>query len=266
LVIGYASQVFTAAVEEGIIVRNPLAARSIQKPAPVRAEAVPWTEAEIEAVADHLPARYAAMSYLGAAVGLRQGELFGAAVDDVDFLRRTMHVEVQVKFVGGCLVFAPVKNKKTRDLPVAGQVIPVLAEHVRLHPPVEVTLPWREPDGRPVKRALLFTRPDGRPLEREAFNRPWRAAWAKAGIPDRGRLNGCHVLRHTAASAWLSADLNPAKVAAYLGDTFEVVLSTCAHFLPDNDGRPRESMETFFAPLTAPADASRARDVPAESR
>jgi integrase len=76
LVIGYASQVFTAAVEEGIIVRNPLAAPSSQKPAPVRAEAVPWTEAEIEAVADHLPARYAAMSYLGAAVGLRQGELF----------------------------------------------------------------------------------------------------------------------------------------------------------------------------------------------
>jgi hypothetical protein len=65
--------------------------------------------------------------------------------------------------------------------------------------------------------------------------------------PARGRLNGCHVLRHTAASAWLSAGLSLAKVAAYLGDTKEVVLATYAHFMPDDDDRAREIMNAFFA-------------------
>ena len=50
-IIGDVSQVFTAAVDDGIITRNPLAARSIQKPAAVRTKAVPWTASQVEAVA-----------------------------------------------------------------------------------------------------------------------------------------------------------------------------------------------------------------------
>ena len=91
--------------------------------------------------------------------------------------------------------------------------------------------------------------------DRNAFNRVWQAAWRAAGIdPERGRQNGCHVLRHTAASAWLSAGLSLAKVAAYLGDTKEVVLATYAHFMPDDDDRAREIMNAFFAPTREGAD------------
>ena len=97
---------------------------------------------------------------------MRQGELFGAALGDLDFLRKIMHVDVQVKYLAGCLFFAPVKNRKTRDVPVADPVIPVLAEHVRQYPPVKVTLPWGAPDGKPVTRELMFTtlgRPGAQP-------------------------------------------------------------------------------------------------------
>ncbi len=139
---------------------------------------------------------------------MRQGELFGATLGDLDFLRKIMHVDVQVKCVAGCLFFAPVKNRKTRDVPVADPAIPVLAEHVREYPPVKVTLPWGAPDGKPVTRELMFTTSEGQALNRNAFNRVWRAAGVD---PERGRLNGCHVLRHTAASAWLSAGLSLAQ-------------------------------------------------------
>jgi len=227
----------------------------VQKPQAVRSEATPWTVAEVEAVADQLPGHLAALPYLGSACGMRQGELFGAALGDLDFLRKIMHVDVQVKYVAGCLFFAPVKNRKTRDVPVADPVIPVLAEHVRQYPPVKVTLPWGTPDGKPVTRELMFTALDGRALNRNAFNRVWQTAWRAAGIdPERGRQNGCHVLRHTAASAWLSKGLSLAKVAAYLGDTKEVVLSTYAHFMPDDDDRAREIMSAFFAPTREGAD------------
>ena len=95
----------------------------------------------------------------------------------------------------------------------------------------------------------------GTQLEREAANRPWRAAWAKAGIPDRGRANGWHVMRHTAASQWLSAGVNPAKVAAFLGDTVAVALETYAHFLPGDDDRARAAMDAFFEPPEITAGA-----------
>jgi integrase len=249
-VIADVSQVFTAALDDGIIARNPLSARSVQRPKPVAMEAVPWTAAEVEAVAEQLPGRLAALPYLGAACGMRQGELFAAAVGDLDFLRKVMRVEAQVKYLAGRLFFAPVKNGKARDVPVADSVLPVLAEHVRQYPPVSVTLPWGAPDGKPVTRALLFTM-NGRGLNRNAFNRLWRVAWQAAGVDTaRGRQNGCHVLRHTAASAWLSAGLSLAKVAAYLGDTKQVVLVTYAHFMPDDDGRAREIMNAFFEHAT----------------
>src|SRR2546429_4535090 len=166
----------------------------------------------------------------------------------MDFLRKIMHVDVQVKYLAGCLFFAPVKNGKTRGVPVADPGIPILAEHVRQYPPVKVTLPWGAPDGKPVTRELMFTALDGRALNRNAFNRVWQTAWRAAGIdPERGRQNGCHVLRHTAASAWLSQGLSLAKVAVYLGDTKEAVLATYAHFMPDDDDRAREIMNAFFA-------------------
>lgn len=190
---------------------------------------------------------------------MRQGELFAASLGDLDFLRKNMHIEAQVKLVGGCMFFAPVKNKKTRDVPVAEAAILALAEHVRKLPPVPVTLPWGAPDGKLVTRELLFTTKDGRALNRNAFNRVWQKAWRAVGVdPGRGRQNGCHVLRHTAASAWLSSGLSLAKVAAYLGDTKEIVLATYAHFMPDDDDRAREIMNAFFE---GSGEASCAADV-----
>jgi integrase len=114
-------------------------------------------------------------------------------------------------------------------------------------------------NGKLVTRELLFTAQDGRALNRNAFNRLWQKAWRAASVdPERGRQNGCHVLRHTAASAWLSAGLGLPKVAAHLGDTKEVVLATYAHFMPDDDDRARETMNAFFE---EPGEASCATGV-----
>jgi integrase len=111
---------------------------------------------------------------------------------------------------------------RARDVPADATVIPRLSEHVRLHPPVLVTLPWLEPGaksrGRPVTRRLLFTSPTGQPWARGRFNEHCGRARAAAGI-SAAPGNGCHVLRHTAASVWLSHGVSLAKVTAYLGDT-----------------------------------------------
>jgi hypothetical protein len=89
---------------------------------------------------------------------------------------------------------------------------------------------------------LRRKRPRGQPLRlRQSLTGFWvprRTALPRLD-PERGPQNGCHVLRHTAASAWLSAGLSLAKGAAYLGDTKEAVLATYPHFMPDDD-RARE--------------------------
>jgi integrase len=261
LVIRDVGQVLAAAVDDGLIARNPLKVRSVSRPKPVRREAVPWSAEQIEAVSAALPAALAALPYLGAACGLRQGELLAAAVEDLDFLRRNMHVGIQLKRVAGVTVFAPLKTK-ARDVPVAAPIIPRLSEHVRLHPPAAVTLPWHEPGakrhGRPVTRSLLFTTSRGNAWARGRLNEHWGTARTAAGIP-AAPGNGCHVLRHTAASVWLSHGVSLAKVAAYLGDTKEVVLATYAHFMPSDDDRARETMGAFFGGACA-------SDVPGVSR
>ena len=163
--------VFTAAAEDGLIARNPLRAKQVKLPKAVKTDVAAWSAEQVAAVADALPARWSALAALGAAVGMRQGELFALAVDDLDFLRRNVHVAVQIKRVGGRVCFAPTKNRKIRDVPVSARVIPHLAEHVRLHPPAEVTLPWHDLQdpkrhGQLVTRRLMFTKPDGAVLDR----------------------------------------------------------------------------------------------------
>jgi integrase len=252
-------------VDDRIIGRSPMETRSAKKRRPQRVstDVAVWAPGQVEAVCQSLPGRLRAMGYMGAVTGARQGELFGLAKGDIDFLRRTVRFEAQIAYVGGRLVFRPLKNHKTRPsrtVPLAAPVIPALSEHIREHPPAPVTLPWSQRgsklDGKPVTRLLVFADEHGRPYFRQTVNRSWRRAWKAAGVPDQGRANGMHILRHTAASLWLSKGLNPAKVAAYLGDTVAVVLETYAHWLPDDDNLGRAIMDGYLTPGTAPSGTS----------
>jgi integrase len=50
----------------------------------------------VPSLADEVPARYRALILAGAGLGLRPGELFGLAVDRVDFLRHTVGGDQQL--------------------------------------------------------------------------------------------------------------------------------------------------------------------------
>ena len=71
-----------------------------------------------------------------------------------------------------------------------------------------------------------------------------------------------HALRHTAASAWLSAGADIVAVAAWLlVDTVETVYKTYAHLMPDSDDRGRKAIDQFFR---RPGGEPSALDVPSE--
>ena len=258
------SAVFRAAVDDGLASRDPVRAASVTRPQRRGAKARPWTPDQVAAMAAALPPRFELVPWLGAGTGMRQGELFGLAVDDIAFLGRNPHVTVtrQVKLVGGRPCFAPVKNRKPHEVPLAASLAPRLARHLELFPAASVTLPWhdvRDPErhGRPVTARLVLSRPDGRPLRRDAFNTGvWWPAQQAAGItPEPGedgkrapaRGDGCHALRHTAASVWLRAGIDVVRAAAWLGDIPATVLSTYAHLMPGESGDDgRAAVDRFF--------------------
>jgi integrase len=255
LLIGRVSAIFKAAIDDRVMARNPLKAGSVESPDVIKADVIAWPPETVEDVAALLPDRLAAMAFLGAVTGMRQGELFGLALPSVDWLRCSVRVEAQVIQVAGGLAFGPVKNwrtRKFRDVPVAANIVPLLSQHYDRFGAVEVTLPWSQKghrlDGKPVTRRLLFADGRGTAYYRQTVNREWRKAWHAAGVADMGRANGMHVLRHTAASHWLSKGLNVAKVADYLGDTVAVVLETYAHWMPADDDLGRAIMDGFLNP------------------
>ena len=215
-VIDRASEVFAAAVDDGLIPRNPLHAKSVQRPDPDSHEAVPLTLAELDALSLALrhmpgckdicdscgPSRYEVLPYLGATTGERQGEMFAIdAEKDIDYLRRLIHIRRQVKIIRGKQIFAPIKNDKVHDVPLTDDAVVLLSEYVREHPPTKVTLPWIKADGDPVTFTLLLSRGPGLAMHRKMVNDRWHAALKRARIT-ADRYHMMHVLRHY-ADGWV---------------------------------------------------------------
>ena len=218
------STICSAAVDDGRMGRNPCRMRSVKAPAVPEYKVRPLEAAELAAIRGALPARWRPMADAGALCGMRQGEILGFAVEDIDFLRRTVQVRRQIKIVAGKMVFALPKGGKTRSVPLAARASESFAEHIRLFPPVRITLPWHQPGsrdhGKPREFWLLFTTPRSRkPVERHGLNaRTWHDALKAAGLPV-SRENGMHVLRHTYASMLLHNGVSIRQLADCLGHT-----------------------------------------------
>jgi integrase len=93
-VAGMAGQLFNAAVADGLLVKNPFA--GVKLPRIAKEKVVPPTVGQIVALAEAMPERYRAPVIVDAGTGERQAELYGMAVEDVDFLRRAIHVNRQL--------------------------------------------------------------------------------------------------------------------------------------------------------------------------
>lgn len=243
------STILNAAADDQLISRNPCKVQSVKLPRQPKRKVVPWTPEQVLEIRAGLPGRWQAVADCGSGLGMRQGEIFGLGVDAVDFLRRTVHVRMQVKRVGGRAWFALPKGGKERDVPLPEHVSLALAAHLEQFTPAEVTLPWNEPanprkHGKPVTAALLFTK-DGGPLNHSTFyTGAWRPARNAAGIAE-GSL---HQLRHLYASALLAGGVDIRALSEYLGHHDPAfTLRIYAHLMPSAEGRALRAIEAAFA-------------------
>jgi integrase len=257
------SAILGAAVDDGLIGRNPCKAGSVKAPRVVRRKIIPWTAAQVAAVRAALPGRYQATADCGSGLGMRQGEILGLEADAVGFLQRKVTVRLQVRTIaGGAMVFAPPKGGRTREVPLPRAVSLALAEHMRLYPPREVTLPWRTPDGKPYTAKLIFTAPRGGAINRNKFNTlAWRPARRKAGLAP-ARENGMHALRHHYASALLaSGRVDIRRLSEYLGHHDPAfTLRVYAHLMPNAEERAIRDIEAALEEAQEPGSDGPEKD------
>jgi integrase len=224
------SSVFNAAVDDGLITTNPCRAGSVKLPKREQRKIEPWTIEQVDAVLAALPDRYRPIGVVAAGCGLRQGEVFGLRLRDADFLRRQLHVEQQVKVLGGRVLLAPPKGGKTRTVPLPDAVGTELADHLRGWP--------AEGDG------LVFRSREGKPINRNHFNPyTWKPALKAAGMPPT-RDNGMHALRHFYASVLIDAGESVRAVADYLGHADPgLTLRVYARLFPSSEEHARKALD-----------------------
>lgn len=248
------SAVLAAAAADGLIARNPCKTASVRLPKQPHRKVTPWTVAEVAAVRAALPQRYRAMTECGEGLGLRQGEIFAMGPDEIDFLRRKVHVRRQAKRVGGRQWFAAPKGGRDRDVPLAARVSLALAAHIGQFPPVRVTLPWNEPGnpkrhGQPVTAALMFTSAANGAVNASTFGRQaWGPAREAAGISRDPYRDGMHALRHFYASMLLAGGVDIRALSEYLGHHDPAItLRVYAHLMPQAEARALGAVETALS-------------------
>ncbi|WAX77336.1 tyrosine-type recombinase/integrase [Streptomyces sp. KMM 9044] len=219
-----------------------------------------------------LPERYRVLIEIGAGLGLRQGEAFGLAREDIDFDQDVVRIRRQVKMVRTKLCFALPKGRKVRDVPLPPSVAKALWRHIDLFTPVPVTMPWDDPSPpqtpveakhrRPRTHNLLVAGRERKAINRNYFNSyVWKPALAEAGViasleenaPDGARVwepsreHGYHALRHFYASEQLEAGESVVSLARWLGHSDPgFTLRKYAHFLPRAGARGSAAIDAVF--------------------
>jgi integrase len=215
-------QLLTAAVEDGLIARNPAAGAKMPKNETARPEPVPAPV--IEAITEALPSWARVAVPLGLGAGLRQGEATGLTVDRVHFLRRSLRVDRQLVTIESARPeLGPTKTvQSNRTIPLAAFVGDAVSAHLAEHGSGDL--------------GVILHLPDGRPIGRNRFGRIWRAARTKA---EADHVD-FHDLRHTFASTLLSEGVSVRAVAEWMGHASPMVtLNTYSHMMPVDEDRAR---------------------------
>lgn len=247
VVVSLLSSILRAAVTDELIQKHPFPPKTLTLPAIPESKIVPWPESQVAAMRAELPDRYVVLLALITGLGLRQGEVFGLAVGDIDFLKRTVRVQRQVKIVRSKLVFDLPKRKKVRDVPLPASIANLLSAYLQSYPPMTVTLPWEKAGGSPTTAKLLVTSREGGALNKNYINRSiWRPALVRAGLP-LVRENMMHGGRHFYASVQLEGGLSIRALADYLGHKdVGFTLKTYTHLMPQSVDKAKRAVDDVF--------------------
>jgi integrase len=213
------SQLFTDAVHDGIVARNPCSRRT----SPGMGKQRPYvaTTRQVWALYDAVPPGVRPAILLGAHAGLRLAEAAALRVNHVDFASGLVTPSVQ-------WVDEPLKSDTSRrPIPIPAEMARLLAEAIPLGNGTHIVSDlWGDPGGPwTIERAV-------------------RAARAGVGLPDGFRF---HDLRHYFASLLIASGLDVKVVQARLRHaSAKTTLDTYGHLWPDRDNTSRAAVAAVY--------------------
>lgn len=229
------SRALRQAVKWNLIARNPVDAVDLPKAG--RPAVKTFSEDQARSLLAAVKGDPFEPSYLLALLcGLRRGELLALKWEDLDFDAGTLAVHRALERIRGRLEFVEPKSQSgRRTLPVPEPVLRALRAHRVQQSATRLSLgPAYEDHG------LIFTNGVGRPLEPRAFNRRFKSALSRAGLPSTLRLHDC---RHFAATAMIADGADVRTVAGLLGHADpSLTVRTYAHVVPEAARRAAERM------------------------
>ena len=227
------------AVGDSLIAISPCNSKLIKLPAKQRKKLEIMSTEKVNQILDDFPSELRLIPLIGATCGLRQGELFGLRIQDIDLENSVIHVRQQIKVIRYQPTPCLPKGGKTRSVPMPLFVRDEIAKFLSHVEPLagERTLD-------PTEAGILFTLRERKPINKNYFNTAyWHKALKKAGI-SRMRTSGMHGLRHYCASIWLENGVSIKAVSDYLGHSDAgFTLRTYTHLLGNADTKARESFD-----------------------
>lgn len=217
---------FRRAVQEGILVRNPVAA--IPAPKTERRDIRVLTPEEVSGIADAHPDQYRMVPLLMAWGTFRIGEVGALREDAIDGDRITV-----LRAIGTAGGTYYVKGPKTaasrRTVQLPAWVMAELREHM---------LRYRHDDG------YLFRAPRGGLLTHLTYHNVWRAALRDVSFAEPWPRP--HDLRHTAVAIMIRAGADPKQIQARCGHaTITETFDTYGHLFPGHDAELLRALEAF---------------------
>jgi integrase len=188
--------------------------------------------AQVLALADAMPRRYALLVLLGAGAGLRQGEAFGLALDRIDATAGMITIDRQVVVIDRCPVLAPPKTSASiRDVPMPRFLLDAVTDHA-----AQLKL---------GRSDVLCRTPRGTLLRRDYYNREiWKPTVTATGLPADTTF---HDLRHTFASTALAEGVPISEVSRWLGHkSIITTVDLYGHLVPEASGRARDALDNAF--------------------
>ena len=229
----YVRSALRAAVLDRVLAEDPML--GLRLPAVRKLEhamRIPTPE-EVNAIRDAAEEYLHPLLDLMAYAGLRIGEASAVQLGDIDFLRRSVHVERQIQNRTGVRDIIPPKHESERVVPVPDALTSRVSAHVASLGTFGDEA-WLLPGGTPSPDML-----------RKAFNQACRGAGVSGITP--------HDYRHHYASGLIRAGLDAVSVARAMGHASPAItLKTYAHLWPDAADRTRAAA----AELMATADSA----------
>lgn len=213
----------------------------VEVPRPEKREMSVWDESQ---VSQFLVSIGSDLFYrLAFATGMRRGELIGLQWKDVDWQSGMIQIRRQVYGPegGGFIFQAPKTERGRRAIRLGHGTIEALRVQYSVTIPQMKAIAgdaWQDHD-------LIFPSRAGTPCNGYSVSKAFKELVKLSGLP----MIRFHDIRHTAASIMLLHGEPPVRVAAILGQSVQVLLSTYAHYIPDDQERASRLMDEITTPV-----------------